>query len=163
MAARLVVLVGVLACSCGGSSSGGPGGGGGGDAPTVLTTSATCTVSQTKPSFKVGHVVATGTASGAAGSSLRFSITNGGQSSVTIACGGWTAYGTTANNVGCTAVEGTASTTWTVTQEVYWCLVDCDARVVFNNSDLALKYTVASIVDAQNANQKTSEVQVTCP
>ena len=156
----LVPAISVAVAACGGGSGGS--GSGGSNAVAVTTTSAVCLKTQTNTAFDLGNVVASGTASGAPGSRFHFSISNGGQSAVTIGCGAWTASGTIANNVDCTATAAAASITWTVTQEVFWCTSGCDSTPATNNDGLTTKFTTASIVDPANANEHTSPVTVTC-
>lgn len=130
----------------------------------VQIASASCSAFNTRPTFKVGNVVASGTASGPTGSIFLFSIRNAGTSTVSVDCGGWTKSGTVSNNVRCTAPSGVSSINWAVTQEVYWCTSGCDA----SESDLATKFLRAEITDAPNSSgeasvRRTSDVTVTCP
>ena len=157
----LMIPIAISIVACGGSGTG--------DSTTlaVATTSTSCTTTQVNNAgFDLGNVVASGTASGPAGSTFTFDISNAGQggaSAISINCGGWTQNGNMPNNVSCVAVAGVPSINWTVTQQVFWCTSQCHSSPATNNDDLTMKYTTAAIVDAANANQHTSAVTVGCP
>jgi hypothetical protein len=156
----IIVALAATASACGGG--GGDALGPGGETRTANIASAVCTPFETHPSYKVGNIVASGTATGPAGSIFQFIVTNGGQSTVSTDCGTWTKTGTITNNVRCTAPVGGGDLNWSVTQEVFWCLQTCDNTVVFNNSDLHDKYIKAQITDANAANAVKHEITVTC-
>ena len=163
---RTTLFLIVAALSATGSACGGGGADVAGPGEAARTTSiatANCAAFETHPSYKVGNIVATGTASGPPGSIFMFIVTNGGQSTVATSCGSWTKTGTNTNNVRCTAPAAGGDLNWSVTQEVFWCLTSCDQTVVFNNSDLHAKYIKAQITDGSNANLVKSEQTVTCP
>ncbi len=153
----LVIALLILGCSGGSGSDDDDGASG-----SVEIQSANCSVTESNTAYRIGEVVATGTASGSVGSEFHFGISNGGETAVTFDCDGWTVVGNDngegANNTDCVRGEGAPeSISWTVTQAVYWCVSDCDTEQVYNNADLALKYLYAEIGDVR------VDDQVTCP
>src|SRR5881394_2067721 len=115
----IVAALAVTASACGG---GGDATDPGGVTRTAHINTATCTPFETHPSYKVGNIVANGTATGPAGSIFMFTVSNGAQSTVSTNCGTWTKTGTVTNNVRCTAPASGGDLNWSVTQEVFWCL-----------------------------------------
>ncbi len=116
--AFVVLALSALACGSHGDS-GGPGS----DPDAVAITSSSCAATN-QVADASGIATYAGTASGSVGTTIGFSISNGGVAANTpVTCGGWTQTGYSgdnANNVGCQRNSGQpVSISWTVHQPVY--------------------------------------------
>lgn len=157
---RLVVasLLSLVVAGCGGG--GGPGGSG---ATSVVIKSLACSQTSATTITGFGKVLAKGTAGGPVGSQFKFAIANGGETGVTFDCGGWSlGQQGGANNTSCKNVSGPSTISWTVTQDVDWCLTNCNPSGANNNVDDPKKFTYADIYDPNNNKTETTK-NVTCP
>jgi len=153
---RSVLVVALVGAGCTG------GGGGGGGGATVTIDSAQCSVTTPGTSSDSGAVVASGTASGPVGTRFQFSIANGGDTGLTIDCGGWDQQGTLANSTQCINNGGPDAISWTVTQSVYWCLTGCDPSTATNNADDPNKHLTAEVYDTSVTILAQQDQDVTC-